>query len=70
MRLFNFGKRKMQEEETKSCRLCEYAQEVCDEYIICKKKGRITDRTVCRAYSYDIMKKTPAKPIQFAEYEE
>lgn len=70
MRLFNFGKRKMQEEETPSCRLCEHASFVSDEYILCKKKGRITDRTVCRAYSYDIMKKTPAKPIQFAEYEE
>ena len=70
MKLFKFGKRKMQEEEERSCRLCEYAQEVCDEYIICKKKGRITKKDVCRSYSYDIMKKTPAKPVQFAEYEE
>ena len=70
MRLFNFGKNKTQEEEIRSCRLCEHATLAGDEYILCKKKGRITDRTACRAYSYDIMKKTPAKPIQFAEYEE
>lgn len=46
----------------KKCAFCEHASKTLDtEKMICKKKGIVHAEYTCRAFRYDLMKRTPKR---------
>lgn len=60
-------------EITKCCAYCERATLLASEdYVLCAKKGVVSQNYVCRRFLYDPMKRTPQKmpPIPLPDPEE
>ena len=51
---------------------CKHGVALCDDPILCVKKGVRTPDTSCRRFQYDPFKRIPAKPkaMDFSRYNE
>ena len=49
-------------DEERYCAFCEHSATLHgDEYVLCQKKGVVRAAFVCRKFSYDPLKRRPAK---------
>lgn len=56
----------------KACAYCKHGVALCDDQILCVKKGVRTPDSFCRRFQYDPFKRIPAKPkaMDFSRYNE
>lgn len=52
--------------EFRFCAYCALAAELDEEHMICRKKGTVLKDRRCRSFSYDPLKREPAKPVRAA----
>lgn len=56
----------------KSCTYCRYGTVLDEEQVLCIKKGVVSPDRKCRRFTYDPLKRVPAKPkaLDFHKYDE
>jgi len=56
----------------KACAYCRHGVALCDDHILCVKKGVRAPDSFCRRFQYDPFKRIPAKPkaMDFSRYSE
>lgn len=56
----------------RACAYCTHSVELCDDQVLCIKKGVQAPDGSCRRFQYDPFKRIPAKPkaMDFSKYDQ